>query len=262
MGLSKLWTPRSVPSPHKPGFFGTPPDQRQILCAYEDSGKRFTLPNFVKEMGRRERRDWMRANQVVPAIQGGAYSMFEMLQPFQVANAVAVTAIGNAAVSQDLIFTIPANTFAFPGKILHFHCSGIQSNVVTTPGTYTWGVYWGGTAGTVLRSSGAIPPSTVATTSSMWYMDFWMKARATGALTTSLTLHCYGQMNMSSASIAAIGTAVATNGTQFMPPYGTTMAADVSSLDQTVPKAITLAVNPSVATGSVTMTDGWITAFN
>lgn len=54
----------------------------------------------------------------------------------------------------------------------------------------------------------------------------------------------------------------AVNGLSTMPAYGTSKAADLSSLDQTVAKALTLAVNPSIATGSVTMTDGWVVALN
>src|SRR4029077_15699089 len=173
----------------------------------------FPLPEYVRLMSRKDRREWMRENNVAPIIQGGAYSMCEMFQPFMQANGSTLTGgTSLAAISLDTLFTVPANVFSFVGKTLWLRASGIITNVVTTPGTVIFGVYWGGTAGTLLRASGAITPTTVAQTSAMWDLDFYMKARPVGGTTTALTLNCYGQVFYSNAAIAAVGATVAHNG--------------------------------------------------
>lgn len=223
----------------------------------------FPMPEYVALMSAAERQRWMHENNVVPVIQGGAYSMFEMFQPFQQANGTALTGgTALAAISLDTLFTVPANVFSFVGKTLWLRASGVITNVVTTPGTVILGVYWGGTGGTLLRASGAITPTTVAQTSAMWYLDFWMKARAVGGTTAALTLYCYGMVNYSNAAIAAVGATVAYNGLNYMPSGVTSMAADISGLNGTIAQAITVGMTPSVTGTSTTMQDGWIAALN
>lgn len=233
-----------------------------MLCALDD-GTRFPLPEYVRRMSRRDRRQWMRDNNVVPVIEGGAYSMYEMMQPFMVADGVAVTAASKTALTPDLIFTLPANIFAFPGKALHFHAVGIVTTTAT-PGTYTFTLNWGGSGGTVLATTGAIAPWSVINTNTMWYADFWLKARAVGSTTTSLTLTCYGQVQ-SPTWLATTVQSTNSEQLQYAPPNSATPGtalADVTSLDQTVAKALTLAVTPSVATGSITCRDAWVVAQN
>ncbi len=254
-----------------------------MLCQLDD-GTRFTLPEYVRLLPRKARKQWMAEHNVhrvsedrsprlpesiATALGMGAlpqissfYSMFEMFQPFMVTDAVAVTAAANTALTQDVIFGLPPNVFATPGKMLWFHGVGIQSNVVTTPGTYTFILKWGGASGTALATTGAITPAAVVATNTLWYCDFYLKARATGALTTSLTLTAYGAVWMAS---EVVPTTQALWGARYAPPNtGTpgTALADISSLDQTISKALTLTVTPSVATGSITLRDAFIVSMN
>ncbi len=63
-------------------------------------------------------------------------------------------------------FNIPAYYMA-PGRTLRITAFGVMSNVVTTPGTLTMWVRWGGVAGTVLVVSAAQGLSTTARTNSL-----------------------------------------------------------------------------------------------
>lgn len=252
--LNRIARPKIVP-----GHFGP----HGPMLASLDDGKRFTLPEYVRQMSRGERKEWMRVNRVVPAIDGGAYSMFEMMQPFMIADAPAVTAAANTALTQDLLFTLPANIFAFPGKTLWMHASGVLTTTAT-PGTYTFSLNWGGVAGTVIATTGALAPWAVVNTNTLWYADFWIKARATGGLTTSLTVSCHGQVQSPTwtNTVTQLTTRTALEYAPSNSATPGTAFADIASLDQTVAKALTLAVTPSVATGSIACRDAFVVAMN
>jgi len=237
------------------------PNTGRILSGYDLDSNRILLPEHIRALPTKQRKAWMAEHGIVPAIEGGAYSMFEMMQPFMVADAVAVTAAAKTALTNDLIFTLPANVFAFPGKALWFHAVGVLTTTAT-PGTYTFTLNWGGAAGTVLATTGAIAPSAVINTNTLWFCDFYLKARATGALTTSLTLTAYGLVESPS---WLVPTTQAIAGVNYAPPNTATPGtalADVTGLDQTVAKALTLAVTPSVTTGSIACRDAWVVALN
>jgi hypothetical protein len=252
--LKKLWAPEP-----KPGSFG--PGYGQLLCAVDDY-RRFPLPEYVKRMGRSERRRWMSDNNVVPAISGAAYSMFEMMQPWMVADAVAVTTpASKTALTNDLIFTLPANIFSFPGKALWFHAVGVLTTS-STPGTYVISLNWHGSAGTVLAATSPVTPAAVTNTNTLWYCDFYLKARATGALTTSLTLTAYGSFW---SPTLIVPTTQALYGANFAPSNIATPGvalADVTGLDQTIAQALTLSATPTVTTGSMACRDAWVVALN
>jgi hypothetical protein len=231
----------------------------------EDNGIRHVvMPEHVRKMNRKARSRWMDDKGFVPSVGGGAYSMFEMMQPFSSTDDVSVTAAAETALTNDEYLTLPANFFSFPGKCMWFRAMGKQSNVVTTPGTYTFRTRYstpvagGGVAGTVLQLSGAMTPNPVAVTDNLWYMDFWIKAVAVGKLTTSLSLLSWGNVWMANEinpSTVALWQA------RFMPPGGTALA-NVTGLDGTIAKAITATTTPTVATGSITVRDAWIVALN
>lgn len=77
-------------------------------------------------------------------------------------------------------FNIPAYYMA-PGRILRLTAWGVMSNVVTTPGTLTLRVRWGGVAGTVLLASAAQGLDTTARTNSLWRMVAEIVCRAEGS---------------------------------------------------------------------------------
>lgn len=203
------------------------------------------------------RKRWMSDHGIMPAVGGGAYSMFEMMQPFQVTDSVQIAAINVETVAtQDTILTLPANFFSFPGKVVWFHAAGVQSNVITTPGNVTFRLRYNAIGGTVLVASGAITPDPVAATNNLWFVDIYVKALVTGQLTTSLTLLAYGEVTLANAAYT-----LANSKAQMMPP-GQTAVANVASLDGTVAKALTLTAQPTLNTFTVTVRDAWIVAMN
>ncbi len=80
-------------------------------------------------------------------------------------------------------FNIPAYYMA-PGRTLRIWAFGVMSNVVTTPGTLTMSVRWGGVAGTVLLLSAAQGLDTTARTNSLWAMQAVVVCRTAGATGT------------------------------------------------------------------------------
>ncbi len=83
-------------------------------------------------------------------------------------------------------FNIPAYYMA-PGRTLRIWAFGVMSNVVTTPGTLTVWVRWGGVAGTVLVTSAAQGLDTTARTNSIWAMQTVIVCRTAGATGTFMS---------------------------------------------------------------------------
>jgi hypothetical protein len=245
--INDYWLTRRIPR-HR---FG------QLLASVDFETGRVLEPEYVRRMRWQDRMRWRTDHGLDVAIGGATnYSWLQMQQPYQVNDAVAVTAAAETVVSQDTYFTLPANFFAFPGQTVWFHAAGKESNVVTTPGTYTWRLRYAGVSGTILGAGGAIVPDPVAVTDNLWTCDIYVKALAIGQLTTSLTLLTYGRVDMANADAS-----LASDKAKFIPGGGTSLA-NVASLDGTIAKALTLTTTPTVATGSVTMRDGWIVAMN
>lgn len=251
----------------EPGFFpisdphgrtDQPLSGPRRIAGYDLDANRILLPEHIRAMPTAERKRWMKDHGIVPATEGGAYSMFEMMQPFAVNDAPAVTAAAETILSQATILTLPANFFSFPGKVLWLHGMGKQSNVVTTPGTFTFRLRYGtGVVGdTLLVASGAIIPDPVAATDNLWFIDLWIKALVTGPLATSLTLLAHGCVELANGDAS-----LASDKAKYMPAGGTSLA-NVASLDGTIAKTLTLTVQPSLGTGSVTLRDVWVVAMN
>jgi hypothetical protein len=238
------------------------PDTGRIIAGYDLDAGIVAVPSYLNERGQAA---WMEKHHLTaiknsPVAMGamgpGAYSQFEMMQPFQASDDVAVTAAAETVLTTDAVLTLPANFFAFQGRVCWLHASGKQSNVATTPGTYTFRLRYAGLAGTLLVASGAIVPDPVAVTDNLWYCDLYVKALATGKTATSLTLLATGEVNMANADAS-----LASDKAKFM-PAGATSVANVASLDGTSSKALTLTVQPTVTTGSITVRDAWIVALN
>lgn len=77
-------------------------------------------------------------------------------------------------------FNIPAY-YMSPGRTLEIVAFGVMSNVVTTPGTLTMRLRWGGVAGTVLWASSAQGLDTTARTNSLWRLEGQITCRSAGA---------------------------------------------------------------------------------
>ena len=77
-------------------------------------------------------------------------------------------------------FNIPAYYMA-AGRTIRITAYGVNSNVVTTPGTLTFRVRWGGVAGTVLLASAAIVMDVTARTNAFWYLAATFTCRTAGS---------------------------------------------------------------------------------
>lgn len=233
------------------------PPTGRLLAAYDLDANRILLPDHVQRMSAKRRQAWLTDHGLVPAVGGGTgYSWVQMQEPFQLNDALAVTAAAETVLTQDTFFTLPANFFSYPGKSVWIHAMGKQSNVVTTPGTYTFRLRYNTVSGPVLAASGAIVPNPVAVTDNLWFVDFYLKALATGQTSTSLTLLTHGRVYMANADASLASTQAAGL------PGGGTSLASVTALDGTIARALTLTVTPTVATGSITARDCWIVALN
>ena len=81
---------------------------------------------------------------------------------------------------------IPA-MYMYPGRTFALRLAGKISNVVTTPGTITLRVRWGGITGTILVASAAIAQNIVAQTDDTWMLDLLIACRTIGATGSFLT---------------------------------------------------------------------------
>ncbi len=85
-------------------------------------------------------------------------------------------------------FTLPAN-YLYPGRALKYTILGDVSTVITTPGTITAALRYGGVAGTALATSGAFAPDpTAASTNQTCMFEFFTVARAAGSSAASFTI--------------------------------------------------------------------------
>lgn len=103
----------------------------------------------------------------------------ELLNASAQGDGTAVT--GTAAASMlpaQALATIPPGWFDVLGKRAIIRCHGRISNIVTTPGTLTLDVRFGGT---IISTSVAFQLNAVAKTSVAWWLDLALVLRVTGA---------------------------------------------------------------------------------
>lgn len=135
---------------------------------------------------------------------------------------------------------IPANTL-FPGKVLKGTIFGKASCAVTTPGTQTFKIYWGGLAGTVLAASAALTQNVIAQTDDTWMLQFYIQCLTAGALGT---VYASGQLVRGNRAAAAVADITP----DLLPATG--LAA--VTIDTTVDKNLTIGFKSSVTTASIT----------
>jgi len=83
-------------------------------------------------------------------------------------------------------FTFAADAVE-PGDVFKYTLFGSMSTVITTPGTITFRLRWGGVAGTSLAASGAFAPDpTAAATTLSYCVEWYFVVRTTGSSGTGL----------------------------------------------------------------------------
>lgn len=98
-------------------------------------------------------------------------------------------------------FSIPA-FYMGPYKCLYIWAFGVNSNVVTTPGTLILRVRWGGVAGTVLLASAAQGLDTTARTNALWALEAYLICRTAGATGTFMNGGMMQNINLLSSTAA------------------------------------------------------------
>lgn len=159
----------------------------------------------------------------------------------------------SATTSETIIcpdFTFSANdNRIYPGAAFNIRCWFDVSNVVTTPGTLTLRVRWGGVAGTVLASTGAISLDTTARTSFSGNLLADLVWRTIGSAGTAF---CQGVVHLND---VPAGSAGAPQGIYSMGSAGANAPAVVSSLDTTSSKALSVTAQFSVNTAGTQLTN-------
>jgi hypothetical protein len=154
----------------------------------------------------------------------------------------AITAAAETILIPD--FSIPAG-YLTVGKVLKYTIMGRQSTAITTPGTITLRLRWGGVAGVVVVVSGAFAPDpTAAATNLTWMVEYWMQARTVGATGTAMG---FGRVEWSDYDDAS-ATSIVGNLNMRMAP---TSAPAVATIDTTLDKLLSATYTETAATGSV-----------
>lgn len=138
--------------------------------------------------------------------------------------------------------SIPAG-YMVPGRILNITMAGKVSSVVTTPGTMTFRVRWGGVGGTLLVTSGALTQNVILQTDKTWFAQICVQCITDGAAGTFLT---WGQMQRGNCAAAV----VADMTPDLLPASG---LAVVSSLDTTTVKLLSVTAQASVSTATTSI---------
>lgn len=118
-------------------------------------------------------------------LKGGGVQAF--VEPLE------TTITDGTQISNSTAETIVVPDFNFPGfymaagRTLRLWAYGVMSNVVTTPGTLTLRIRWGGVAGTVLVASAPQGLDTTARTNSMWALLATITCRTAGSTGTFIS---------------------------------------------------------------------------
>lgn len=170
------------------------------------------------------------------------------------ADGTAVTAAAETILLPD--FSIPAS-YMTVGKILKYTIIGRQSTAITTPGTITLRLRWGGVAGVVLAASGAFAPDpTAAATNLTWMAEWWCQCRAVG---TAGSFMAAGRVEWSDYDDASATTVVGNLNMRMAPVSGMAVS---SAADTTIDKLLSATYQSSVATASVQTHIGILEACN
>lgn len=144
-------------------------------------------------------------------------------------------------------YTLTAG-YLYPGRVLKYTLFFDVSTVITTPGTITLALRWGGVAGTVLATSGAYAPDpTAASTTVSGYAEYVMVCRSIGATGSMMTM---GRMWLSDYDDASATTIVGNLNMHAIP----VSAPAPVTINTTTANAISPTIKFSVATATTQST--------
>jgi len=151
-------------------------------------------------------------------------------------------------------FNIP-RYWMYPGRILRLWAFGVNSNVVTTPGTLTLRVRWGGVGGVVLLASAAIGLDTAARTNALWNLTAYIVCRTVGATGTFMSGGMAAAVNVL-ASVGISNNGAFNNLVSMLGSAGAPIASGNAAVtvDTTVDKLLSVTAQFSVATSPTNLT--------
>lgn len=137
----------------------------------------------------------------------------------------------------------------YPGAQFNIKCYFEVSNVVTTPGTLTMRVRWGGVAGTLLATTAAVALSATARTSYTGSLDCDLVWRTIGAAGSCFAM---GEVHLNDVPTGADS---APQSIYTMTSAGANVPAVVSSLATTSAQALSVTAQFSVSTATTQLTN-------
>jgi hypothetical protein len=147
-------------------------------------------------------------------------------------------------------FTFGANdNRLYQGAAFNIRCWFDVSNVVTTPGTLTLRVRWGGVAGTILATTGAITLSSTARSNYSGSIDADLVWRSIGTAGSAI---CMGRVTLDDVPVAADSVP---QGIYLMTAGGPNVPAVVSSLTTAAATALSVTAQFSVNTATTQLTN-------
>lgn len=164
-----------------------------------------------------------------------------------VADEQGINGVAIASTSETILFpdnTIP-NGYLRDGRKFRITAWGKYSNVITTPGSITFRLRWGGVAGTILCQSSAIALNIVAQTDEMFKVEVLLSVRANGASGSLLAMGLVTLATQLAASNNQPNFMGSAGGASGNTPAAVTVALNADTL-------LSLTYQSTVATGSIT----------
>jgi hypothetical protein len=149
----------------------------------------------------------------------------------------ALTAAAEARLIGDVTF--PAGYFN-AGRAVRVVIWGKASNAVTTPGTITFRVRWGGLAGTLLVASAALAQNVAAQTDKTFRLEFLIRCVTDGA---SGSVIVFGEAQRGNCAVGATS--------DITPDVIPASGPAAVTVDTTAAAAIAVTAQPSLGTASI-----------
>lgn len=147
-------------------------------------------------------------------------------------------------------YTFAANDpHIYPSAYFKIECQFDVSNVVTTPGTLTFRIRWGGVGGTVLAATAAIALSATARANFTGSLEAVICWRSIGSAGSAF---CMGKVFLNDVPVAADS---APQGIYTMTSGGANIPAVVSALATNTATALSVTAQFSVATATTQLTN-------
>lgn len=227
---------------------GTPVDQERHYRNYlEDAVSDGRLPNNVLELLNKAK---ARPRGSGPnATKQGFYEVLavDLADGTQILNSTTETII-----CPDYTFGA-GDSHIYPGAVFDIECYFDASFVITTPGTLTFRLRWGGVAGTVLAATGAYAPDpTAALANRSGRIHFKLIWRTIGAAGSAFVMGDWGINDFDDATVTTLQGNLAMS---YMGSAGANTPAVVASLDTTTAKALSVTAQFSVNTATTQLTN-------